>query len=411
MGRIFESLRDAGAVTDDVDLRFGTYEDRSVYRNAISATGAPQWIATRFGWGLNFAGSQRLSRGTTTTPSAVLVVGAIPNMCDQDSRVIQFDGSGLSLAIINQSSLLTVATGATARANLGLRSSLAYIVNFAPLEVYAENGKTTAAALAGAPSTSTMVVGNINAGVTPIQSNINKISTFNTAISQTQAQDLLAELLSERFPTKAYSIMPNARSDGFRVDFDLNLSYAPVTLANVSTINAELADNLRLVSGTWSIPTDKTATCVAAGTLWARMQAFGSLRTTMQSPGDTMQIGFASVRGAPNATAQNGYWARIDGGTFRITKSAAGAETTLASGGVATAGVAYDVQLDWETDGTLTLWTRRKGTGPFEVACSVVDTAIVASEYVCMYASAAGCKFGPRISHNEIALTPQEWGG
>jgi hypothetical protein len=210
--------------------------------------------------------------------------------------------------------------------------------------------------------------------------------------------------------TKAYSIMPNARSDGFRVDFDLNLAYAPVTLANVSTINAELADNIRLASGTRSIPTDKTATSVAAGVLWARMQAFGSLRTTMQTPGDTMQIGFASVRGAPNATGQNGYWAKIDGGTFRITKSAAGTETTLASGGVAVAGVAYDVQLDWETDGTLTLSTRRKGAGPFEVACTATDTAIVASEYVCMYASAATCKFGPRVSHNEIALTPQEWG-
>jgi hypothetical protein len=141
------------------------------------------------------------------------------------------------------------------------------------------------------------------------------------------------------------------------------------------------------------------------------MQAFGSLRTTMQTPGATMQIGFASVRGSPPTAGQNGYWAQIDGGTFHILKSLAGTPSQIASGGVAVAGVAYDVQLDWEMDGTLTLWTRRKDTGPFEVACTVVDTAVTATEYVCLHASDVGCKFGPRISHNEIALTPQEWGG
>jgi hypothetical protein len=260
-----------------------------------------------------------------------------------------------------------------------------------------------------------MQIGNISAGVTPTQSFVNRIMTFDTAFSQTQAQEVLLELLSERYPTKAYSFQKTAFASGSRVSADMKLDYAHVTLTNVATSESELIEcsGVRLVTGSASITSNpKAIGCTATAVLYCRQPVVGGTkRTSFIWTDSVIQCGWASEKGSATVSAtQNGYWWRCASGTLEITKSFGGVESVIATDGTITAGKEYDIQFAWDTTAnTQKLWYREHGASTWILACEASDSDVSSTSYACMYMVGSSNKITRRITFNEIALTPDEW--
>jgi hypothetical protein len=61
MGKATESLLASGKISLDVDLRRGSWADRSLYKHSVTPSGSLAWARCQFGWGLRFYGDGGLT--------------------------------------------------------------------------------------------------------------------------------------------------------------------------------------------------------------------------------------------------------------------------------------------------------------------------------------------------------------
>jgi hypothetical protein len=621
MVALLDTLTGSGIVTIDVDLTLGDWSDRSLYRNVVTANGAPTWVASKYGWGMNFTGSSNLSvphSTYTSSPLGVAVLIAKAKGSTPAWRILcKRAAGGTDYELYHEgTSNLTWYNGTLVRGYPTVIRPIAVVLTPKNLSWWTNVASVTSTEdVSGSGYNTPLLIGNSFSGTVPYGI-IHRVILFNKALTSTEAQTVLAELLAMRRPTRAFSyqrqcqiqqigspalhwpldqrgpsgqyedISGNGRHattsravatpdgaaafagndgsyvsggnlavnpdshlvsfwvrtnvtklpdsphifgagfgadytysfqsgttysywyssasgsatrfayqrairglshvvlkktssttgelyvdgnlipilngshgsplfgpilvgknvsnsykltgniskirafsgvetsirklylEGSRVTSDINIDAMPVSLAAITTVGSELPAScgIKLLSGQWAITAfragkeyHKAINCVAAGVLWSYDSGCRTRRRAINWASGTLQFGWASVKGSPVAAGQNGYWCRVDSGTLRITKSVAGTETTLASGGTIVAGTEYETHFQWETDGTLTLHYRALGSSQWLLACSAVDTTVTSTTYSCLYSSAANNKLTRRMANNEIAMMPNEW--
>lgn len=204
MGYISEMLRDIGTITLDVDLRTGDFSDKSQYNNVVSVVGTPTWSASEFGWGLGFAANQYLAitpEVNFTNPKSVAFISQPDKR--QSSRVFSRRDD---LEVYVDSSNLTIFNGAIIRQVASGTPTACVIVPSSGFSV-SEFGLYSFTAMSAGGLTSNSYVGN--SSILPASGwhprPIYKVMLLNRVLSSVEAQTLLQELLTERFPTRSYS--------------------------------------------------------------------------------------------------------------------------------------------------------------------------------------------------------------
>lgn len=203
MSDYIRTLRDAGIVTLDVDLTTGSYEDRSVYNNVVSANGTPTWVAGKYGWGMRFKSGQYLTTPNSVHNNSPKTVAVIMSG-SLDGRIFsKNDAVGIDLDVYTLSGSLFVQNVVGTSANT--RQS-AFVAVTAGCTCYSQSLVQTTTARVASGAASGIYIGDYYAaGNRNLQNSLFRVISFNKSLTSTEAQTVLNELLSMRRSIRAYS--------------------------------------------------------------------------------------------------------------------------------------------------------------------------------------------------------------
>ena len=253
MGRIYQTLRDNGVVTLDVNLCKGDWSDQSIYRNTVTVVGTPKWTTGPQGWGMSFGSGSHLFVPNTSTITAPKTLAVVMNKHFQPipSRVISLRLTTTDIELFlnptptqwmlyNGTDSSVIRTSAFSHMVCVPRSGFAAtqsgVDTFTPV---LETGIANDCYIGGSTRTA-----NLH---TP--SPIYRAMLLNQPLTQNQAQALLQELQTERYPTRTYSYQKSPQ-------LKLNPTHNAILASNLQDIKGRTATDMS--------PNNKTGTLVGA---------------------------------------------------------------------------------------------------------------------------------------------------
>ena len=285
---------------------------------------------------------------------------------------------------------------------------------------------STLTGIATIPSkTDPLYVGNLYNGQLPaVGSLFQRVTLLNRALSPADISQLYQELMSERFPLRAYSFA--SRNDvalATRSMFEINLNRIPVTLANMVGPREVAGAPLRINNGTWKVSED------AAGKHWVESVATdgssfyapctrkdGTFVFEVYHTTASEMVHFVSNARSIADAGRNAYGVYLDGAAISLTKyEPAGASTVLCSSSNAIAvNNKYKVAVTRATGtGEFTLWLK-SGASWAKVAATSGANPVTNNDYTtssyftCATTTAANAgKFG-NVDMFQGVLTSQQ---
>lgn len=236
MGKIYESLRYSGIITLDCNFLRGTYEDQSVYNNPVIVNGTPTWSAGPQGWGLEFiAAGQNLQINANATINGPQTIAWIcqPSGFNSVNRLMfkrnaPIAGTDFDIYYSTTTANCFCNTGGSCQFPV---KPICGIMIPSRGELYHEKGLSISLSGNAVPTgnLNDLYIGNYNSGDGAFRRPIYRTMLLNQALNQNQAQDLLKELQSERYPTRTYSYQKSPT-------LKLNSSHNPILASNFQEV-------------------------------------------------------------------------------------------------------------------------------------------------------------------------------